>query len=100
MTDTIHSDRRIGVWVLGAGMDDPFLERLGDARRVADAIGSAVGAVAFGVSEEDARALIDRVRRTRGYRGYFAFHSGLRFSAKARGPSMKSSLLTIVRSRS
>ena len=73
MNDTIPSDRRPGVWVLGAGMDDPFLERLGDARRVADAIGSTVGALAFGVSEEDARALIhhgaDRVHRTGGRPG-------------------------------
>ena len=73
MNDTIPSDRRPGVWVLGAGMDDPFLERLGDARRVADAIGSTVGALAFGVSEEDARALIhhgaDMVHRTGGRPG-------------------------------
>ena len=60
MTDTKRSGSRTGVWVLGAGMDDPFLERLGDARRVADAIGSAVGALAFDVNQKDARALIDR----------------------------------------
>ncbi|MCZ6695233.1 MAG: electron transfer flavoprotein subunit alpha/FixB family protein [Acidobacteria bacterium] len=60
MAESIQSGRPINIWVLGTGMDDPFLERLGDARRVADAIGCSLGALAFGVSEEDAQVLIHR----------------------------------------
>jgi len=48
----------LGVWWMGEGAEGPALEACGDARRAADAIGSRLGALLVGASEEDARALI------------------------------------------
>ena len=49
---------KIEVWVLSEGIDPSTLERLGDARQIADRIGTGVGAFVTGVDRAQAGSLI------------------------------------------
>ena len=51
---------RVEVWVLSQGIGPSTLERLGDARLIADQIGTGVGAFVIGVDRSQAGSLISR----------------------------------------
>jgi electron transfer flavoprotein alpha subunit len=46
------------VWAIGNGVDEAMLERVGDARRVADQLGTSVGALIVGTEAREAEQLI------------------------------------------
>ena len=51
-------DRPVQVWILGHGVDQALLERAGDARRAADQLDAAVGALVVGAETTAAEQLI------------------------------------------
>jgi electron transfer flavoprotein alpha subunit len=48
------------VWVLGEGVDDALLERLGDCRRAADSLRTGVGVLVAGAARAQAETLVAR----------------------------------------
>lgn len=50
-------EERLRIWALGQGVEPSLLERLGDARALADAAGERVGALVLGAPEEEAAHL-------------------------------------------
>jgi electron transfer flavoprotein alpha subunit len=59
-TEVLHrlQDRPVQVWILGYGVDQALLERAGDARRTADQLDAAVGALIVGAETTAAAQLI------------------------------------------
>lgn len=57
-TSSAQQHQPLTVWVLGCGIDESLLERVGDARRIADQLGSEVGALVVGIEAEEAESLV------------------------------------------
>lgn len=56
-SNTLHN-QCLKIWVFGCGVDAALLERVGDARQIADQLGSEVGALVLGFDADETEPLI------------------------------------------